>query len=136
MPIDPAMPATRVGFMLADAAPIAVVTTAALRPRLDDHDLVVIDIDDPTIAGYPATALPTPADDDIAYLIYTSGTTGAPKGVAVTHHNVTQLLGCPQAQQFPGGCGRSVTRLVSTFRCGRSSARCCTGGGCWWYPTR
>ncbi|MDA3664239.1 amino acid adenylation domain-containing protein [Mycobacterium xenopi] len=103
VPIDPAMPATRVGFMLADAAPIAVVTTAALRPRLDDHDLVVIDIDDPTIAGYPATALPTPADDDIAYLIYTSGTTGAPKGVAVTHHNVTQLLGCPQAQQFPGG---------------------------------
>ncbi|EUA32919.1 AMP-binding enzyme family protein [Mycobacterium xenopi 4042] len=80
VPIDPAMPATRVGFMLADAAPIAVVTTAALRPRLDDHDLVVIDIDDPTIAGYPATALPTPADDDIAYLIYTSGTTGAPKG--------------------------------------------------------
>ncbi|WP_156425543.1 MULTISPECIES: AMP-binding protein, partial [unclassified Mycobacterium] len=29
----------------------------------------------------------------IAYLIYTSGTTGTPKGVAVTHANVTQLLG-------------------------------------------
>ncbi|WP_156750077.1 AMP-binding protein, partial [Mycobacterium sp. E2479] len=32
------------------------------------------------------------APDDIAYLIYTSGTTGVPKGVAITNHNVTQLL--------------------------------------------
>ncbi len=30
--------------------------------------------------------------DDIAYLIYTSGTTGVPKGVAVAHQNVTELL--------------------------------------------
>jgi len=103
VPIDPAMPPSRVGFMLADAAPVAAVTTAALRPRLDGHDLVVIDIDDPVIADYPDTALPAPAGDDVAYVIYTSGTTGAPKGVAVAHHNVAQLLACPQAQQLPGG---------------------------------
>ena len=36
--------------------------------------------------------MPAPAPDDIAYLIYTSGTTGTPKGVAITHRNVTQLL--------------------------------------------
>ena len=35
--------------------------------------------------------MPAPAPDDIAYLIYTSGTTGAPKGVAITHHNLTHL---------------------------------------------
>ncbi|WP_227371226.1 non-ribosomal peptide synthetase, partial [Mycobacterium fragae] len=57
LPIDPALPATRIGLLLADAAP---------------------------------TAPPDP--DDIAYLIYTSGTTGIPKGVAVTHHNVTRLF--------------------------------------------
>ncbi len=51
----------------------------------------VIDIDDPAVDTQPSTALPAPAPDDIAYLIYTSGTTGTPKGVAVTHHNLTHL---------------------------------------------
>ena len=36
--------------------------------------------------------MPAPAPDDIAHIIYTSGTTGVPKGVAVTHHNVTRLF--------------------------------------------
>ena len=31
LPIDPALPAARIGFMIADAAPIAAITTAGLR---------------------------------------------------------------------------------------------------------
>ena len=30
LPIDPALPAARIGFMLADAAPIAAITTSGL----------------------------------------------------------------------------------------------------------
>ena len=92
LPIDPAVPAERIGFMLADAAPMAAVTTADLAGRLDGHGLLVIDVNDPAVDGQPSTALPAPAPDDIAYLIYTSGTTGVPKGVAITHRNVTPLL--------------------------------------------
>ena len=93
LPIDAAHPAARIEFMLADAAPMAAITTPGLADRLDGHDLLVIDVDDPRIDSYPGTDLPVPAPDDIAYLIYTSGTTGVPKGVAITHYNVTQLLG-------------------------------------------
>ena len=45
LPIDPALPAARIGFMLADAAPIAAITTAGLVDRLDGHELLVIDVE-------------------------------------------------------------------------------------------
>ncbi|MGH3960826.1 amino acid adenylation domain-containing protein, partial [Mycobacterium sp.] len=92
LPIDPAVPAARIEFTVADAAPIAAITTTMLADRLDGYDLPVIDVDDPRIGSCSFTALPAPAADDMAYLIYTSGTTGTPKGVAITHHNVTQLM--------------------------------------------
>ncbi|MFQ2879773.1 amino acid adenylation domain-containing protein, partial [Mycobacterium sp. MS3] len=93
VPIDVGWPAARVGFVLADAAPLAAITSAGLRSRLDGSGLLVIDVEEPRIGTYPGTGLPAPAADDVAYLIYTSGTTGVPKGVATTHRNVTQLLG-------------------------------------------
>ena len=92
LPIDPALPAARLQFMVADAAAVAAITTAGLADRLDGCDLLVIDVNDPAVDSQPSAALPAPGPEDIAYLIYTSGTTGAPKGVAITHHNVTQLM--------------------------------------------
>ncbi|WP_131823678.1 non-ribosomal peptide synthetase, partial [Mycobacterium talmoniae] len=92
LPIDAGVPAARLQFLLDDAAPIAAITTAELRPTFHGHDVTVIDVHDSRFDGYPATALPDPNPDDVAYLIYTSGTTGLPKGVAITHHNATQLL--------------------------------------------
>ena len=92
LPIDPSLPTPRIDFMLQDAAPIAAITAAGLAGRLDRSDLLVIDVEDPRIPTYPCTGLPAPASEDIAYLIYTSGTTGVPKGVAITHHNVAQLM--------------------------------------------
>ena len=89
--------------MIADAAPVAVVTTAGLRSRVDGCGLPIIDVHDSTAGADPAIALPEPRPDDVAYLIYTSGTTGVPKGVAVSHHNVTQLLESLDAGLPPAG---------------------------------
>nr|WP_264000812.1 non-ribosomal peptide synthetase [Mycobacterium intermedium] len=103
LPIDPSLPAARVGFMLADAAPVAAITTADQAARFDEHNLLVIDVNDPGSASQPRLGLPTPAPGDIAYFIYTSGTTGNPKGVAVSHHNVVQLMQTLQGQLPPRG---------------------------------
>ncbi len=92
VPIDPAVPVARMRFVLADAAPVAVITTAELADRLAGGDVLVIDRDDPAVDDQPSTALPQPDADGIAYVIYTSGTTGTPKGVAIPHRNVTRLL--------------------------------------------
>ncbi|WP_156743992.1 condensation domain-containing protein, partial [Mycobacterium sp. 1164985.4] len=93
VPIDSAHPDARIGFVLDDAAPMVVLTTAGLAHRVAGRkDVLLIDIDDPAVDSQPAIGLAVPSADDIAYLIYTSGTTGTPKGVAVPHRNVVQLL--------------------------------------------
>ncbi|OBA62570.1 non-ribosomal peptide synthetase [Mycobacterium sp. 1100029.7] len=92
LPIDPAVPDSRVEFMVADACPVAAVSTAVLGARFDGYGLVVVDVEDPVLVASPGAALVGPAPDDIAHIVYTSGTTGVPKGVGTTHRNVTQLL--------------------------------------------
>ncbi|OBJ25110.1 non-ribosomal peptide synthetase [Mycobacterium colombiense] len=98
VPIDPSVPEARLQFVLGDSAPVAAVTTADVRSRLDGFDGLIVDIDDPAVRTQPTTALPVPAPENIAYIIYTSGTTGTPKGVAIPHGNVTLLLETLDAQ--------------------------------------
>ncbi|MGH3933613.1 MAG: amino acid adenylation domain-containing protein, partial [Pseudonocardiaceae bacterium] len=104
LPVDPVLPAERIGFLLDDAAPVLVVTTGdstnvhdALTAVtdclvLDDRDTVA------ALAGRPATD-PTDTQrvsalrlDNSAYLIYTSGSTGRPKGVVIEHRGLTNLF--------------------------------------------
>ena len=53
LPIDPALPATRIEFMVSDAGPIAAITTTGLADRLDGCELPVIDVEDPRIQTSP-----------------------------------------------------------------------------------
>ena len=115
VPIDPAVPAARMEFVLGDSAPIAVVTTADARSRLEGSGLLLIDIHDPAVTTQPETALPAVGAENIAYIIYTSGTTGTPKGVAVAHHNVTQLLNSLDAQLTLGQVWAQCHSLAFDF---------------------
>ena len=86
--------------MLDDAAPVAVLTTAALVNDLPlKHPVILLDAWHPSSETHSAYS-----DDDLdaaalgltsrhlAYVIYTSGSTGQPKGVMVEHRNVANLI--------------------------------------------
>ncbi|MFI5562666.1 amino acid adenylation domain-containing protein [Amycolatopsis japonica] len=98
IPLDPAYPAERVKFMLADAEPAAVVCTEAHRNAVLDGGLAPIVLDEPetrrAVAESARLSIGATADD-VAYVMYTSGSTGTPKGVAVSHGNVAALVGEP-----------------------------------------
>lgn len=100
VPIDVQHPDERIAFVLADSWPVAAITVAEQASRLAGHCRIVLDVAEPAPVSQPETALPGPAPHDLAYIIYTSGTTGTPKGVAVTHANVTQLFESVRASGF------------------------------------
>ena len=109
VPVDPAYPADRIAFMLADARPVAVLTTAAAGQDLPGGTPRVA-VDDPAVVaavsrlggGDLAAAERSGqlAPSSPAYVIYTSGSTGRPKGVVVEHRGVVGLL-CWARAEFP-----------------------------------
>ncbi len=122
LPVDPAHPAERIGFMLADARPDLVVTAvvaAASLPSAPGGGPPVVVLDDPVVAGRVARQRPgdlagprRPELGHPAYVIYTSGSTGRPKGTVVTHRGLAGLAGS-MAAAFGIGPGSRVLQLAS-----------------------
>ncbi|MAT97566.1 MAG: hypothetical protein CL608_10525 [Anaerolineaceae bacterium] len=95
LPIDPAFPAQRIQFMLADAQAPLLLTQTSLANSLPEHQAQRLCLDEllPNIDDLP-TELPETAvaPHNLAYIIYTSGSTGRPKGVQITHNSLVNLL--------------------------------------------
>ncbi|WP_245850630.1 AMP-binding protein, partial [Mycobacterium angelicum] len=73
VPIDPGHSDARIGFVVADAAPVAAVVTADLAGRLSGYGLPVVVADAVGGQGDSVRELVFPAGDDLAYVLYTSG---------------------------------------------------------------
>ncbi|HEX8274757.1 MAG TPA: amino acid adenylation domain-containing protein, partial [Longimicrobiaceae bacterium] len=110
VPLDPAYPAERLSYVLADSGARLLVADPELAGRAGEWEGEVVALDTP----HPPTPSPTrgegehdgsedesavavagcslfPVPCSLAYVIYTSGSTGRPKGVAMPHRPVVNF---------------------------------------------
>jgi amino acid adenylation domain-containing protein len=95
VPLDPAYPKPRLGFMMRDAGLLLTLTQARLKESLPRESGPVLALEEEwaAVAREPETVPPLSAGpDNLAYVIYTSGSTGHPKGVSVPHRAVARLV--------------------------------------------
>ncbi|MCM6779087.1 amino acid adenylation domain-containing protein, partial [Nocardia sp. CDC159] len=102
LPIDTTYPRQRLEFVLNDAAPACILTTAEARESLPDTDIPVVLLEETASFGddpvTDADRIAPLRPHNLAYVIYTSGSTGVPKGVGVSQRNVLELFANTQLQ--------------------------------------
>ncbi|WP_422923904.1 non-ribosomal peptide synthetase [Singulisphaera sp. PoT] len=113
VPLNPSDPANRLQFEFRDSGIGVLLTESRLLPSLPAHGAQVFLVDDheaidscPYMSSWPRTA-----PSELAYVIYTSGTTGLPKGVAIPHRAVVNLL---KSMRWRPGIARSDIMLAVT----------------------
>jgi amino acid adenylation domain-containing protein/non-ribosomal peptide synthase protein (TIGR01720 family) len=97
LPLDLSYPEERLRYMAQDAGAKWIITQRHLRSKLQDiHSSAILDLDQEKeeIEKQEGRKAPLCAKtvDQIAYLIYTSGSTGLPKGVAISHRSLLNLV--------------------------------------------
>ncbi|WP_108832301.1 non-ribosomal peptide synthetase [Actinomyces sp. Marseille-P3109] len=121
LPLDPAYPVERIHHMLSDARPVLFVTSQDSRIVVPDG-LPVLHLDTPATQADLETASPANVrdaeriqplrDEHLIYIIYTSGSTGMPKGVAVSHTGLDDLVRA-QRDFLDTGPGHRVLQWAS-----------------------
>lgn len=97
VPLDRALPAERLAFILEDAGVSLLLVDEILAFHLPCEPLL---IGNSVEKKSPADFHPsTPGPEDTAYIIYTSGTTGKPKGIPISHRSLA-LFARSQAEVY------------------------------------
>jgi len=117
LPIDLGQPADRIGYLIDDASPVCIVTTAADRERFEVPTVVMeptVLLDEPS-TGSPGTGAGPISPLSPAYVIYTSGSTGKPKGVVVSHAAIVNRLLWMQDEYRLGAGDRVLQKTPAGF---------------------
>ena len=107
VPVDINDPPVRTGNIIKTSSGSAqgrIITTQALAKRIeriDDCAVIIMDEETLAISGHlplqaakPEPGIPEPGiyDQEDAYIIFTSGSTGNPKGIAISHPAIINLV--------------------------------------------
>ena len=115
LPLDPALPEQRLGFVVRDAGCPLVLVQDHLRERLPDSPVRLVDVDG-DVSAQPVTPPEVVVHPkNLAYAMYTSGSTGLPKAVLVEHEAIVNRLLWMQADYPVGPGDRVLHKTPYTF---------------------
>ncbi|GGN70597.1 hypothetical protein GCM10011610_09920 [Nocardia rhizosphaerihabitans] len=95
VPVDPDHPADRTAYVLAQTAPVCVLTATDHGVAVGESVVEIDALDLSELSDQPITddeRLAPLRPDHLAYVLFTSGSTGRPKGVAVPHRAARNQL--------------------------------------------
>ncbi|MGW7206665.1 amino acid adenylation domain-containing protein [Streptomyces sp. NPDC054837] len=91
LPLDPAYPAERLAYIVADARPVVVLATEETAEALP-NGTPLLDPGGEVSERQTHLSSGNLTPDNLAYITYTSGSTGRPKGVLATHRNAVEFV--------------------------------------------
>jgi amino acid adenylation domain-containing protein len=118
VPMDPCYPGERISFMLEDTRLSIVLTQQSLLKKLPSQlaQVIHVDMEEKEIREEDSADLDCEVEpENLAYVIYTSGSTGQPKGVAMPHRALTNLLGWQLREAQGSGALRTLQFASLSF---------------------
>ncbi|WP_095988189.1 non-ribosomal peptide synthase/polyketide synthase [Cystobacter fuscus] len=96
LPLDPAYPRERLGYVLEDSGARVVVTqgrVAGTLPAMNVRTVLLESVlESVPVGAEPRPPHPAVGPETLAYALYTSGSTGRPKGVLIEQRNVLNFF--------------------------------------------